>query len=121
MWGTDEGCLSFIAAGGSPRASARGYHPRQNSAPRLDRADKGGMGLLDKPVHREVNGAGASDVVDESALAAFGCDVAFVGDDATPAEALVAAAVEQTAELHLKHVLRDVFDRLRGQYESGGM
>src|SRR6059058_5265262 len=79
------------------------------------------MGLLDKPVHREVNGAGATDVVDESALAAFGCDVAFVGDDATPAETLVAAAVEQTAELHLKHVLRDVFDRLRGQYESGGM
>ena len=57
----------------------------------------------------------------ESALAAFGCDVALISDDGQPADAQVAAAVQRTAEPGVKHLLWETFARLRGEYENGGM
>src|SRR5439155_960682 len=59
--------------------------------------------------------------VGESALAAFGCDVALISDDGQPADAQVAAAVQRTAEPGVKHLLWETFARLRAEYESGGM
>jgi len=80
---------------------------------------------MEKPVVREVAQTAAAPeeavTVDEAALAAFGCDVAFTGDESIPADVLVADAAETLPDPQLKHILWSVYERLRGTYESGAL
>jgi hypothetical protein len=81
------------------------------------------MALVAKPQYQEVhNRRPVAPVrqprIDEAALAAYGCDVSFTSDDSTPADELVARAVER-AEPDLKHLIWNVFDRVRADYDRG--
>jgi hypothetical protein len=75
------------------------------------------MGLIARPVYRSAS----APAVDESALAAFGCDVSFVSDEGIPAETLITTAVEQATSPEMRHLMWDVFARVRGEYDAGGM
>src|SRR5688572_8735323 len=78
------------------------------------------MALVAKAVYLEVRDArqlAPDQTIDQAALVAFGCDVSFVSDHSTPAEQLVARAVEQASSQDVKQVLRETFDRLRADYE----
>jgi hypothetical protein len=68
------------------------------------------MALVPKPAYQEIT--------DESALAAFGCDVSFISDHSAAPEELVTRAVEQASSHDLKHLLWETFDRLRGDYRA---
>ncbi len=75
------------------------------------------MGLLPKPLFQEVKGA----PLDEASLSEYGCDISFVSDESTPAELLVSQQVERLASASSKHLVWEIFDRVRVEYESGGM
>jgi hypothetical protein len=71
------------------------------------------MALVAKPTYSQV-----IEAIDESALAAFGCDVSFISDDSTAAEELVTRTAEQAASHDRKHLLWEIFDRIRGDYRA---
>lgn len=71
------------------------------------------MALVAKPTYSQV-----IETIDESALAAFGCDLSYISDDSTAAEELLTRAVEQAASQDLKHLLWEIFDRIRGDYRA---
>ena len=52
-------------------------------------------------------------------LSALACDVCFAGDDSLPPDVLVARQIEQTPDL--AGVMWNIFDRLRGEYDSGSL
>jgi len=82
---------------------------------------------MEKPVLRDALQTPASapasvaapEALDETALAAFACDVAFVSDESLSADALVADAAEQLPEPDLRPVLLSAYERIRGIYETG--
>jgi hypothetical protein len=72
------------------------------------------MALVAKPTYSQV----IESTIDESALAAFGCDVSLISDDSTAAEELVTRAAGQAGSHDLKHLLWEIFDRIRGDYRA---
>lgn len=80
------------------------------------------MALVLKATHQEVSRtppvAPPHPRLDEAALAAFGCDVSFVSDDSTPPEEIVTRAAERAASHDIKHLLWDIFERLRAEYQA---
>src|SRR5829696_7620122 len=67
-----------------------------------------------RAVRRTVQRAG------ESALREFGCDVAFISDDSTPAETLVADEIARCQQSPpAQRLLTETFDRLRLVYDLG--
>ena len=81
------------------------------------------MALVAKPGYAGVHGARPAPhaphaPLDEADLAAFGCDVSFVSDDSTPPETLLSRAAERAASHDVKHLLWEIFDRLRADYQG---
>ena len=75
------------------------------------------MALIAKPNYHEVL-APQRDRLDAAALAAFGCDISLIGDQATEPEELVTRAAEQATSPDLKHLLWEIFERIRTDYRS---
>jgi hypothetical protein len=79
---------------------------------------------MDRPVVSEVLTASPVTPVDEAALATYGCDVALVSDESTPANLLFAEALECVPDPALGPVLSSAYERIRVIYdhgEAGGM
>jgi hypothetical protein len=51
----------------------------------------------------------------------YGCDVSFVSHASAPAEALVQAEIERLGSAEAKRLFHAILDRLRAEYDSGGM
>jgi hypothetical protein len=74
---------------------------------------------MDKPVGFELSRASSATPLDEAALAAYGCDVAFVSDESTPANLLFADALECVPDPDLAPVLSTTYERIRAVYDNG--
>ena len=73
-----------------------------------------------QPVYRHVVDA-ASLPTDPSTLGRLTCDVSFVSDDSSPPETLVAREAERVQRTVPPAVMWDVFQRMRGEYATGGI
>jgi hypothetical protein len=71
---------------------------------------------MDKPATGEAASPPAA--IDEAALAAYGCDVAFVSDESTPANLLFAEALECVPDPALAPVLSAAYDTVRAVYDN---
>jgi hypothetical protein len=76
---------------------------------------------MEKPVVSDPVDAAVDADVDEAALAAYGCDVAFTSDESTPADVLVSDAAERVDDPQFKQLLCPTYERLRATYEAGAM
>src|SRR4051812_901482 len=79
------------------------------------------MGLPSaQPVHRDIAQSIAAPL-DERAMASLACDVAFISDDSTPAETIVAQHIERLGDSRAASLIWRIFDRLRCEYDAGGI